>query len=115
LVSHLVLMKPRADLSAAERQTLIGAFEHALREIPTVRGVRVGRRIMHGAGYEPAAPDSADYLVVIDFDDLAGLRAYLRHPAHDALGARFNQSLSSALVYDFEVGGAETLGRLAPG
>jgi hypothetical protein len=52
-------------------------------------------------------PDTADYLVVIDFDDLAGLQAYLRHPAHEELGARFNQSLSSALIYDFEVGGSD--------
>jgi hypothetical protein len=113
MVSHLVLMKPRLDLSPDERQTLIGAFQRAIQEIPTVRKVRVGRRILHGAGYEQAAPDGADYLVVIDFDDLAGLQTYLRHPAHEALGARFNQSLSSALVYDFQVGGVESLASLA--
>ena len=115
MVSHLVLMKPRPDLSPAERQGLIGAFEHAIREIPTVRSVRVGRRIRHGAGYELTAPDAADYLVALDFDDLAGLQAYLGHPAHEELGARFGQSLSSAMVYDFEVGGVEILAALASG
>jgi hypothetical protein len=109
MVSHLVLMKPRPDLSPAERQVLTSAFERAIREIPTVREVRIGRRIMHGAGYEQTAPDTADYLVVIDFNDLAGLQTYLRHPAHDELGARFSQSLSSALVYDFEAGGMDVL------
>ena len=104
-------MKPRADLSRAERAALIDAFERAVRDIPTVRAVRVGRRVVHGAGYEQLVSDAADYLAVIDFDDLAGLQAYLRHPAHEALGARFNQSLQSALVYDFEVGGAEELRR----
>jgi len=104
-------MKPRADLSPAERAALIDAFERAVRDIPTVRAVRVGRRVVHGAGYEQPAADAADYLAVIDFDDLAGLKAYLRHPAHEALGARFNHSLESALVYDFEVGGAEELRR----
>ena len=113
MVSHLVLMKPRADLSPAERLLLIGAFQRAIQEIPTVRKVHVGQRILHGAGYERPATDGADYLVVIDFDDLAGLQTYLRHPAHEALGIRFNQSLSSALVYDFEVGGLESLGSLA--
>ena len=112
MVSHLVLMKPRADLSPAEKQTLIDAFEHAIRDIKDVRGVRVGRRVVHGAGYEQSAPDSADYLVTIDFDDLAGLQAYLRHPAHEPLGASFNESLRSALVYDFEVGGLEGLANL---
>ena len=109
MVTHLVLMKPRPDLSPADRQALLGAFERAIREIPTVLDVRVGRRIVHGAGYEQTAPDAADYFVVIDFNDLAGLQTYLRHPAHDELGARFNRSLSSALVYDFESGGLDAL------
>ena len=113
MVSHLVLMKPRADLSPADRHALVDAFERAIREIVTVRDVRVGRRMTHGAGYEQAMPDTADYLIVIDFDDVAGLQTYLRHPAHEALGARFTQSLSSAWVYDFEVGGAGSLAGLA--
>jgi len=102
-------MKPRPDLSPADREGFIGAFERALRQIPTVRGVRLGTRITHGAGYESSAPDM-DYLATIDFDDLDGLQTYLRHPAHADLGARFGQALTGALVYDFEVGGAEVLG-----
>jgi stress responsive alpha/beta barrel protein len=108
-VSHVVLMKPRRDLSAADRDAFVAAFERAVKAIPAIRGVRVGRRIMHGAGYEAAAADAADYLAVIDFADLAALQAYLRHPAHDELGARFGMSLSSASVFDFEVGGIEAL------
>ena len=112
MVSHVVLMKPRADLSAAERRAFVAAFERAIREIPSIHGVRIGRRVKHGAGYEAAAPDAADYLAVIDFGNLADLQAYLRHPAHDELGARFGQSLSSALVYDFEIGSLEDLAAL---
>jgi hypothetical protein len=110
MVTHIVLMKPRPDLSAADRQAFVAAFEHAMREIPTIRGVRIGRRVTHGAGYEQTSPDAADFLVAIDFDDLAGLQAYLGHPAHDEVGERFGRSLSAALVYDFEVGGIEALG-----
>jgi hypothetical protein len=112
MVSHVVMMKPRPDLSADDRHALMAAFERAIREIPTVRAVRVGRRVLHGAGYEQTAPDAADYLIVIDFDDLEGLQTYLRHPAHDELGARFGQSLSAALVYDFEVMGRDGLKEL---
>jgi hypothetical protein len=107
-VSHLVLMKPRLELTLANRQAFIDAFDRAIREIPTVRGVRIGRRIMHGAAYEPAAP-TMDYVAIIDFDDLAGLQTYLRHPAHEELGRLFGQSLSGSVVYDFELGGAEVL------
>lgn len=103
MVWHLVLMKPRADLSAGDRQALLDAFNRAVREIPTVREARVGRRITHGTAYEAAAPDSADFVASIGFDDLAGLQTYLRHPAHEELAARFYRSLSSALIYDFEM------------
>jgi hypothetical protein len=113
MVTHIVLMKPRPDLSPADRQSFVAAFARALREIPTIRGVRIGRRIRHGAGYEQTSPDAADFLAAIDFDDLAGLQTYLRHPAHDEVGARFGHSLSAALVYDFEVGGVEELRMLA--
>jgi len=97
-------MKPKPNLAADARAAFVAAFERALRDIPSVRGVRVGRRVVHGAGYEASSPDAADYVAIIDFDDLAGLQTYLRHPAHEELGAEFGQALSSAMVYDFEVG-----------
>ena len=109
MVTHLVLMKPRPDLSAAGREQLIAAFERALTEIPTVRQVRVGRRVTHGAGYEARMPDTADYFVAIEFDDVEGLAAYLRHAAHEELGVQFTESLAGALVYDFEAVGLESL------
>lgn len=109
MISHLVLMKPRPDLSTATRERLISAFERALREIPDVKGVRIGRRITTGAGYETGMPDTADYLVMLEFDDASGLAAYLRHPAHQELGERFGDSLAAALVYDFEDVGLERL------
>ena len=109
VVTHVVLMKPRSDLSEADRDAFITAFERAVREIPSIRAVRIGRRVTHGAGYEAFARDAADYVALIDFDDVDGLQAYLRHPAHGEIGARFGVSLSSALVVDFEVGGIEAL------
>jgi hypothetical protein len=109
MISHVVLMKPRPDLTAAERQAFVASFERAVREIASIRGVRIGKRARHGAGYETSAPDVADYIGIIDFDDLAGLQAYLRHPAHDELAKRFYQSLTSAVAYDFEVGGLEII------
>lgn len=103
MISHVVLFRPKADLSQADRAALIAAFKAAATEIASVRGVRAGRRVTHGAGYEETTAD-LDILIVIDFDDLDGLQAYLRHPAHAELGARFNQAMDSGLVYDFEVG-----------
>jgi len=109
MISHVVLFRPKPDLTIEDRDALIAAFERAVREIPDVRGVRVGRRVTHGADYEQTAPDLADVLIAIDFDDVAGLQTYLRHPAHVELGARFNQAFSSGLIYDFEVGDLRTV------
>lgn len=106
---HLVLLKPRADLTAQDQAALVDALERAVREIPSVRDVRIGRRLRHGAGYEAGMPDVAEFMVALAFDDRAGLQSYLQHPAHADLGARFNQSVSAALVYDFEGGGVEVL------
>jgi len=97
-------MKPRADLAPPEREALIDAFEHAVREISVVRTVRIGRRVIHGAQYEQTSPDAADFLVQVDFENLADLQAYLRHPAHEAVGEHFNRLLDSGWVYDFETG-----------
>jgi hypothetical protein len=102
MISHVVLLTPRPDLSADGRERFVAAFERAIRDIPAVRGVRVGRRVTVGAGYEPLMPDLAAYLAVLDFDDVNGLRAYLQHPAHAELGARYADSLASAMVFDFE-------------
>ena len=81
---------------------MVAALDTAARSIPSVRGVRVGRRVKHGAGYEATQPDVADFLIIFDFADFEGLRWYLAHPAHEALGRMFYQSVSAASAYDFE-------------
>jgi stress responsive alpha/beta barrel protein len=109
MISHVVLMTPRRDLMDADRRAFVESFERAVREIPSVRGVRVGRRVLIGAGYEKSGAAAADYLAIIDFDNVEGLASYLHHPAHADLGARFSASLASAAVYDFESGGLEMI------
>ena len=112
MIAHVVLFRPKPELSTDDRRSLVNAFERAVRDIPSVRAVRVGHRVTHGAGYEQSMPDTGEYLIVIDFDDVEGLQTYLRHPVHEELGARFYQSLSSTLIYDFEAGGVEGLENL---
>jgi hypothetical protein len=103
VISHVVLFRPKPDLSPADRDGLIAAFRTAVLEIPTVRGVRAGRRVTHGAAYEQTAAN-LDILIAIEFDDLAGLQTYLRHPAHAAVSESFNRLLDSGWVFDYEAG-----------
>jgi hypothetical protein len=109
MVVHVVAFKARDGLQESERRAFATALERAAREIPSVRGVRVGKRLLHGAGYEQEVPDTADYLAILEFDNLAGLHAYLGHPAHEELASKFRGALRSALIYDFEAGGLEML------
>ena len=109
MILHVVLMKPRPDLTADDRRRFLHAFQTALHDIETVRSVRFGTRVKHGAGYEALAPDHADVLAIIEFDDIDGLKTYLRHPSHAELGELFGTLLSGAAVYDFEAGGLELL------
>jgi hypothetical protein len=114
MLFHVVLFRPRADLGVADRAALLEAFEEALRRIPSIRRFHVGRRVTHGAGYESLMAVSLDYAAILEFDDLAGLQAYLRHPAHEALGQRFMRSLEASAIFDYQMQGGEEFHRLAP-
>jgi hypothetical protein len=111
MMMHVVLFAPRPDLGREEQEALVSAFETAAREIPSVRRAKLARRVVHGEGYEARMPAAFRFAAILEFDDLEGLRAYLAHPAHERLGACFNDSLESALVYDYEAGDASEVRR----
>lgn len=104
MVTHLVLFQPRPGLSAEMRASLADTLLQALNGIPSIRRLRVGRRITHGRpGYEQLMRTDYAYVALLEFDDTAGLLAYLEHPLHDALAARFFVVLQDGLMYDFEL------------
>jgi len=103
MIAHVVLFRPRGDLSPAARTALAEAFETALREIPSIRRARVGMRVLHGCAYETLMHVDYQYAAVLEFDDTAGLRAYLEHPAHQQLASRFSDVFEHALMYDFDL------------
>ena len=103
MIAHIVLFRPRADISNSGRTELAAAFETAIREIPSIRSVRIGTRVLHGRPYEALMRSDYPYAAVLEFDDLAGLKGYLEHPAHERLGLSFFESFEEALMYDFEM------------
>jgi hypothetical protein len=107
VITHVVLFRPRAGLSAAARAELIDALRTALRTIPSIRRARMGHRVTHGRAYEQAMRVDYAFAALLEFDDIAGLRAYLEHPAHEALAARFFSVVDEALMYDFDLGEGE--------
>ena len=114
MIVHVVLFGPRADLAAADRQSILDSLTRAATGIPSIRRCRVGRRIRHGRpGYEQAMRDDLEYCLLVEFDDVEGLTTYLAHPAHAAFGLHFAQSAAAALAYDYEMlDAADAAGRL---
>lgn len=104
MITHVVLFRPRADLTDADRQQLLADLTAAVAAIPAIRRLRLGRRIVHGLpGYEQAMREDFEYAALVEFDDVAGLRAYLAHPSHAAVGRHFSASSAAALAYDYEL------------
>ena len=104
MVAHVVLFKPRPGLDAAARQRLADAFQHALRDIPSIRRAHIGKRVTHGRPYELLMTVDYEYAAILEFDALEDLKAYLAHGAHDALAALFFEAFDVALMYDYEMG-----------
>ena len=108
MIAHVVLFRPRPELSPGDREALVSAFRRALQAIPSIRRARVGRRVTHGRpGYEQLMRADFQYAAVIEFEDAAGLTAYLAHPAHEQLGEQFFAVFEEALMYDFEMADGE--------
>jgi hypothetical protein len=103
MITHVVLFKPRGDVSDADREAFVEAVTRARREIPGIRRFHLGRRVFREASYANAMPQDFSYAAVIEFDDLAAVQAYLQHPAHDPMGAWFWKVSEAALVYDYEL------------
>lgn len=104
MIVHVVLYSPRPDLSDADRAAVMAAVSNAARDIPSIKRLRIGKRIKHSLpGYEQMMRDDYEYAVFIEFDDVEALKAYLQHPAHLAAGHHFTASAARALAYDYEV------------
>ena len=116
MIAHVVLFRPKPDLPAEERRALIDALAAALRDIPSIRRARIGRRIHIGRSYEQLTRTDLPYAAILEFDHVDALKAYLDHPAHEEISTRFFAAIADTLIYDFEMeGSADGLrGMLAP-
>ena len=43
------------------------------------------------------------YALILDFDNVEGLVAYLQNPAHAGIGGLFTSAASASLAYDYEL------------
>ena len=102
MICHIVLFRPRASLTAQERDQLIAALRKAVDGIPQIQRVTIGKRLLlNRSGYETMMAEHFDYAAVLEFGSEADLRTYLDHPAHVELGQRLFTSAEAVLAYDF--------------
>jgi len=94
MITHIVLfkLKKRSDEEVEEALESLRALEGV---VPTLQGITVGADIVQAAR-------SYDFGLIARFDDLAGLEAYRRHPAHVEVAGRLNEISSSIVAVDFE-------------
>ncbi len=98
---HVVLFRPRPGLADDAREGLVAAMRAAAQSIPSVRRFVIGERVASPPGYVLGGFPDFPYVAWLEFDDEAGLHAYLSHPLHADLGRRFNEAAEAALIYDF--------------
>lgn len=104
MIAHVILFSPKADLPASTREEVLAGLATAAATIPSIRRFRIGTRVTHGLpGYEQMMRQPFEFAAIIEFDDVAGLQAYLAHPAHEAIGGHFTASASNSLAYDYEL------------
>lgn len=103
MLLHVVLFRPKVGLADSDRDAMFAALSAAAAGIPSVRRFQVGPRVRHGAAYEALMTEDFPFAAVIEFDDLAGLQAYLRHPQHERLGDLFYRLQEAALAYDYDL------------
>ena len=103
MIAHVVLFRLKPHLADDDRSRLADAWSHAVREIPSIRRAQIGPRLRHGRPYELMMSADYPYAAILEFDDVAGLKAYLDHPVHGALAECFFSCVDGALTYDYEL------------
>jgi Stress responsive A/B Barrel Domain len=104
MIVHTVLFRPGPSVGPETKAAILESLTRAIGQCPTVRACRIGRRIRHGLrGYEQQMREDYQYLLVLEFADVEGLRAYLEHPAHHTIGGFFTSAASASLAYDYEM------------
>jgi hypothetical protein len=103
MILHIVLLEPRADLTPDAVQTFLQVLETASRDIPSILEVKAGPVRDLGLGYEDRSDGRGfSHAAVFGFASVDNLKAYLVHPAHQALGEQFWQVAARTLIVDVE-------------
>lgn len=95
MVDHLVLFAAREDASPEDIEDLVSSLRGLKDEIPSVVDLSVGKDFSGRAG-------EYTHGLFARFEDVAGLKEYLGHPAHLAVVEKLEAHTTGRLVADYE-------------
>jgi len=96
VIRHVAVFRFTPTFTPAEREHWMTLLRALPAQIPELRSLSVGTDVLGG-------PSSHEIAIVADFDDLEGLEAYNRHPAHAEV-VRISAGVKTSLAtVDFEV------------
>jgi hypothetical protein len=96
MIRHVAVFRFVPEFTHAQREHWMGLLRRLPDQIPELRALTVGTDKLGG-------PASHEIALVADFDDLEGLAAYTRHPAHAAILKISGPVKASLATVDFEV------------
>ncbi|WP_203581918.1 Dabb family protein [Microbacterium hibisci] len=99
MIRHVAVFRFVPEFTADEREHWMSLLRALPERIPQLRSISVGVDVLGG-------PASHELAIVADFDDLDGLAAYSRHPAHDEVLRISAPVKISVATVDFEIPGA---------
>ncbi len=102
MIRHIVLLRFRPEITAAEKASIYADLESLRELVPGFLGASYGPNVSP-EGLHKGLVDG----FVMDFADEAARDAYLVHPAHQAAGARLVAALDGGIeglvVFDLVV------------
>lgn len=92
MLKHVVCQKFQNPADAEQAAHMLRALEG---QIPTLRSMEVGINIKE-------SERAYDLVLIACFDDMAGLAAYDKHPAHEAVRAFIKARRTGTVSVDYE-------------
>lgn len=96
MIRHVAVFRFAPEFSSEQREDWMRMLRALPAAIPELRSLSVGVDVLGGAA-------SHEMAIVADFDDLDGLAAYTRHPAHQEVLRVSAEVKTSLATVDYEV------------
>ncbi|GCE19522.1 Dabb family protein [Dictyobacter kobayashii] len=93
MITHVVLVQPKPEATPEQIQTVLEQVRALKQLIPGIQDVQVGKNLgQHTQGYS--------YGMIMQFEDMEHLKAYLPHPAHQTVVKEIMQLCANLIEFD---------------